>query len=147
MKAAQSPVVLRRKKSSENKRQSGSTTTTTNRLSRLFEGVANYASSYYGTQDDSFAKNNNVDPITKRINEIFEELKPEETQPVSRRHVRAMNTVSGYFGDWTRWLNKTGGGQQDETFDQSEYFMPQQHEYPYFSSAALINTVPPLYNG
>ena len=73
------------------------------------------------TQNATLHSTSSTDPITTRINQIFEELKPDLEEdslaqnvgvgePVNRRQgkgrqqaVRAMNTVSGYFGDWTRY--------------------------------------------
>ena len=53
-----------------------------------------------------------------------------------------MNTVSGYFGDWTRWLNKSGGESSETDLlshnHQQHLIHHHHHEVPYFSNAALL---------
>ena len=88
--------------------------------------------------------------FTRRINEIFEELKPDEDEcQITPRHIRAMNTVSGYFGDWTRWLNKSGGEPSETdllSHNHQQHLIHHHHEVPYFSNVALLNAGGAIYS-
>lgn len=54
------------------------------------------------------------DSVTQRINEIFQSLTPttsslEPTSASERRRRRQLNTVSGYFNDWAKWMSHSSG--------------------------------------
>lgn len=55
------------------------------------------------SNEEPSSSSSKEDSVTQRINEIFQSLTEESRS--ERRTRRQLNTVSGYFSDWAKWMS------------------------------------------